>query len=126
MNRTTEAGGPFHSNFQRKNKALPFDITLVNPCASSYPESAARHAGNHLTDVVESKNNTGRGSILATSFLLPITWLTCGEAGSDLHTLVKELTITRVEHRSEVHSNDSRNLVEGTGVARLRWQLYFV
>ena len=125
MNRTTEVEERFHSHLRRKNKALLSNITLVNSCASSYPESVARHAGKHLAGEVESKNNTGRGSIIATYFLLPITWSTCVEAGSDVHTHIKEINITRVEHGLEVPSNDSRNLAEATPVARLRWRFFF-
>ena len=39
---------------------------------------------------------------------------TCGEAGSDVHALIKELAIRRVEHRSEAHSNESQHVAEGT------------
>ena len=51
---------------------------------------------------------------------------TCGEVGSDVHALIKELAIRRVEHRSETHSNESQHLVEATEVARLRWRFSFV
>ena len=51
---------------------------------------------------------------------------TCGEVGSDVHALVKELAIKRVEHRSETYSNESQNLAEGTEVARLRRRFSFV
>ena len=42
---------------------------------------------------------------------------TCGEVGSDVHALIKELAIRRVQHRSETHSNESHHLAEGTEVA---------
>ena len=45
---------------------------------------------------------------------------TCGEVGSDVHALIKELAIRRAEHRSETHSN------KGTEVARLRRRFSFV
>ena len=51
---------------------------------------------------------------------------TCGEVGSDLHALIKELAIRRVQHRSETHSNESQHLAEGTEVARLRRRFSFV
>ena len=51
---------------------------------------------------------------------------TCGEVGSDVHALIKELIIRRVEHRSEIHSNESQHLAEGTEVARLRRRFSFV
>ena len=51
---------------------------------------------------------------------------TCGEVGSDVHDLTKELAIRWVEHRSDTHSNESQHLVEGTEVARLRRRFSFV
>ena len=50
---------------------------------------------------------------------------TCGEVGSDVHALIKELAIRQVEHRSEIHSNESQHLAEGTEVARLRRRFSF-
>ena len=44
---------------------------------------------------------------------------TCGEVGSDVHALIKELAIRRVEPRSEIHSNESQHPAKGTEVARL-------
>ena len=51
---------------------------------------------------------------------------TCGDVGSDVHALIKELAIRRVQHRSETYSNESQHLAEGTEVARLRRQFSFV
>ena len=51
---------------------------------------------------------------------------TCGDVGSDVHALVKELAIRRVQHRSETYSNESQHLAEGTEVARLRRRFSFV
>ena len=51
---------------------------------------------------------------------------TCGDVGSDVHALIKELTIRRVQHRSETYSNESQHLAEGTEVARLRRRFSFV
>ena len=52
------------------------------------------------------------------------TW---GDVGSDVHALIKELAIRRVQHnRSETYSNDSQHLAEGTEVARLRRRFSFV
>ena len=51
---------------------------------------------------------------------------TCGEVGSDVHVLIKELAIRRVQHRSETHSNESQHLAEGTEGARLRRRFSFV
>ena len=51
---------------------------------------------------------------------------TSGEVGSDVHALIKELAIRRVEHRSEIHSNESQHLAEGAEVARLRRRFSFV
>ena len=50
----------------------------------------------------------------------------CGDVGSDVHALIKELAIRRVQHRSETYSNDSQHLAEGTEVARLRRRFSFV
>ena len=52
--------------------------------------------------------------------------LTCGDVGSDVHALIKELAIRRVQHRSETHSNESQHLAEGTEGARLRRRFSFV
>ena len=51
---------------------------------------------------------------------------TCGDVGSDVHALIKELTIRRVQHRSETYSNESQHLAKGTEVARLRRRFSFV
>ena len=51
---------------------------------------------------------------------------TCGEVGSDVHALIKELAIGRIEHRSETRSNESQHLAEGAEVARLWRRLSFV
>ena len=51
---------------------------------------------------------------------------TCGDVGSDVHGLIKELAIRRVQHRSETYSNESQHLVEGTEVARLWRRFSFV
>ena len=57
---------------------------------------------------------------------LPLAMSTCGEVVSDVHALIKELAIRRVEYGSETHSNESQHLVEGTEVARLRRRFSFV
>ena len=51
---------------------------------------------------------------------------TCGDVGSDVHALIKELAIRRVRHRSETYSNESQHLAEGTEVARLRRRFSFI
>ena len=51
---------------------------------------------------------------------------TCGDVGSDVHALIKELAIRRVQHRSKTYSNESQHLAEGTEVARLRRRFSFV
>ena len=84
------------------------------------------HKHTHLADAVERKKNKYRGSFPATYSLLPLAMSTCGEVGSDLHALIKELAIRRVQHRSETHSNESQHLAEGTEVARLRRRFSFV
>ena len=126
MDITTEAGALFDNHPRPKNKALLLDITTVNPCADSNLGNAARHVGKHLADAVERKQNKYRGSFTATYSPLPLAMLTCGEVGSDVHALIKELAIRRVQHRSETHSNESQHLAEGTEVARLRRRFSFV
>ena len=93
MDITTEAGVLFDDNPRLENKALLLDITIVNPCAGSNLGNAARHVGKHLADAVERKKNRHRGSFPATYFLLPLAMSTCGEVGSDVHALIKELAI---------------------------------
>ena len=51
---------------------------------------------------------------------------TYGEVGSDLHALIKEFALRRVQHRSDTHSNESQHLAEGTEVARLRRRFSFL
>ena len=126
MDITTEAEALFDNHPRLKNKALLLDITIVNPCAGSNLGNAARHVGKHLADAVERKKYKYRGSFPATYSLLPLAMSTCGEVGSDVHALIKELAIRRVQHRSGTHSNESQHLAEGTEVARLRRRFSFV
>ena len=120
-------GGALFDNHPRlKNKALLLDITIVNPCAGSNLGNAACYVGRHLADAVERKKNKYRGSFPATYSLLPLAMSTCGEVGSDVHALIKELAIRRVQHGSETHSNECQHLAEGTDVARLRRRFSFV
>ena len=107
MDITTEAKALFGNHPRLKNKVLLLDITIVNPCAGSNPGNAARHLGKHLAGAVEWKKNKYRGSFPATYSLLPLAMSTCGEVDSDVHALMKELAISRVEHRSETHFNES-------------------
>ena len=126
MDITTEAEALFDNHPRLKNKALLLDTTIVNPCADFSLGNAVRHVGKDLADAVERKKNKYRDSFPATYSLLPLAMSTCGEVGSDVHALIKELAIRRVEHRSETHSNESQHLAEGTEVARLRRRFSFV
>ena len=81
-----------------KNKALLLDITIVNPCASSNLENAARHAGKYLADAVERGKNKS-GLVSRTNSLLSLAMSTCDEICSDVHALIKEFAIRLVEHR---------------------------
>ena len=126
MDIATEARVLFNNHPRLKDRALPLDITIVNPCASSNLGNAAHHVGKHLADTVERKKNKYRGSFPATYSLLPIAMSTCGEVGSDAHALIKELAIRWVKHRSETHSNESQHLAEGTEVVHLRRRFSFV
>ena len=123
---TTEAGALFDNHPRLKNKALLLGITIVNPCAGSNLGNAARHVGKHLADAVEREKNKYRGSFPATYSLLPLAMSTCGDVGSGVHALIKELAIRRVQHRSETYSNESQHLADGTEVARLRRRFSFV
>ena len=116
----------FDNHPRRKNKAFLLGITIVNPCAGSSLENAARHVERHLADAVEREKNKHRGSFAATHSLLPLAMSTCGEVGSDVDALLKELAIRLVELRSDTHTNESQHLAEGTEVARLRRRFSFV
>ena len=48
--------------------------------------------------------NKYRGSFPATYSLLPLAMLACDDVRSDVHALIKELAIRRVQHRSETYS----------------------
>ena len=63
-------------------------------------------------------HNKYRGSFPATYSLLPLAMSTCDDIGLDVHALIKELAIRRVQHRSETFSNESQHLAEGAEVAR--------
>ena len=104
---TTEAGALFDNHPRLKNKALLLDITVVNPCAVSNLGNAGHLVGKHLADVVERKKNKYRGLFPVTYSLLPLAMSTCGDVGSDVHALIKELASRRVQHRSETYSIES-------------------
>ena len=107
----TMGAGALFDNYPRlKNKELLLDIAIVNPCTGSNLGNAARLLEKHLADAVERKKNKYRGSFPATYSPLPLAMSTCDKVGSDVHALTKELAITRVEHRSETHSNESQHL----------------
>ena len=125
MDITTEVGALFDNHPRLKNKALLLDIAIFNPCAGSNLGNSARHVGKHFADAVERKKNEYRGSFPATYSLLPLALSTCGDVGSDVHALIRELAIRRVKHRSETYSNESQHLAEGTEVARLRRRFSF-
>ena len=121
-----EVGALFNNHPRLKNKALLLDITIVNPYAGSNLGNAARHVGKHLAHAVERKKNKYRGSFPATYSLLPLAMSTCGDVGSDVHALIKELAIRRVQHRSETYSHESQHLADETEVARLWRRFSFV
>ena len=126
MDITTEAGALFDNQPRRINKISLLDVTIVNPCACSYLDNAARHAGHHFGDAVERKKNKYWGSFSANNSFLSLAISTCGEVGSDVHALIKELAIRRGGHRSEKRSNESQHLAQETEVARLRRRFSFV
>ena len=92
-------------------------------------EILGRSLGSHDATELFGGMCHGNGcqqEIPATYSLLPLAMLTCGDVGSDVHALIKELAIRWIQHRSETYSNDSQHLVEGTEVARLRRRFSFV
>ena len=119
MDITTEVGALFGNHSSRKNRAPLLNITIINPCAISNLENEARHAGKHLIDAAKRKKNKFWCSLPATYSLLPLAMSTCGEVGSDVHALTRELAIRRVEHTSEIHSTESQHLAKGTEVGRI-------
>lgn len=52
--------------------------------------------------------------------------MSCGEVGSDVHTIIKELAIKRAKHSSVLYSDELRNLAEGTEIVRLTQRFSFV
>ena len=122
----TEEGALFDNHPRLRNKALLLDINIVNPCAGANLGNIARYVGKHLADTVERKKNKHQGSFPTTYSFLLLAMSTCGEVGSDVHALIKELAIRRVKHRSETRSNEFQRLEEGAEVARLRRRLSFV
>ena len=92
----TEAGALFDNHPRLRNKAILLDIIIVNPCAGANLGNAARHVGKHLADTVERKKNKYQGSFPPTYSFLLLAMSTCGEVGSDVHALIKELAIRRV------------------------------
>ena len=126
MDITTEVGALLDSHHRRKNKVLLFDITIVNPCASFNLESEACHTRTHHADAIEGTKNKYLGSSPVTYSLVRVAMSTYCEADSDVHALLLDLGIRRVQHKPEMHSNESQHLAEGTEVARLWWQPSFV
>ena len=112
---TTEAGALFDSHPRLKNKALLLDIIIVNQC-----RECSTPCTKHLAGAVEREKTKYRGSFPAIYSLLSLAISTCGNVGSDVHGLIKELAIRRAEHRSETYSDESQHLAEGTEVSRLR------
>ena len=107
---TTEAGALFDDHPRSKNKALLLDITILNPCPISNLKNVALHTGNHVANAVDQRNNKYRGSFPATYSFLPHVKLTYGEIGSDLHALVKKLTIRQIEHTGRRYTPTSLNI----------------
>ena len=93
MDTKLEAGTPFDNHSRRKNEVLLVDITIVNLCTSFNLENVERHAGKHLADAVEQKEDRYRSFFAATYSLLSLAMWKCGQVGSDVHTPLKELAI---------------------------------
>ena len=86
-----------------------------------------QHATQENTSPTKSSGKK-QVSGLVPRYLLPPSsrYSTCGEFGSDVHALIKELAIIRLEHRAEMHPNESPHLAKGSEVARLRRIFCFV
>ena len=107
MDTTTEAGSLLDNRPRLQNKTflLVIGIAIVNPYARYDLENAARHVEKDPPDAVEQMRNKYRGSFPPTNSVLPFAMSMCDEAGSDVHALIKELAVGRVEHRSGIRSN---------------------
>ena len=90
-NLRTEVGAFLDSHTRQKNKALLLNLTIVNPFVSTNMDNAARLRGKHLADAVGRKKNTCTlsGLFHATYCILPLAMSTCGEAGPDVHAVIK-------------------------------------
>ena len=92
----------------------PHPLCLYNnSCVSSRLDNTADHARKYLRISIGAR-------FQATHSLLPLDMSTCRccEACEDVHALVKELAIRRVEHSLELHSHEAiRQLAEVTEVA---------
>ena len=123
MDITTEAGALFDNHPRLKNKGTstrhyhrqPLRRLQSGECSTPCRKTPRRRS--------RAEENKYRGSFPATYSLLPLAMSTCGGVGSDVHALIKELAIRRVQHRSETYSNKSQHLAEGTEVARL-WRRF--
>ena len=126
---TRRRDGALSLTFEWSTKHCSYSTlpSLNNPCVGFNLENAVCHAGEHLADAVEQKKNKYRGSFPATYSLLPLAVSTCGWTGSDVqYAFIKEIDIRRIEHRSEIHSNKSQHLADGTEAARLRRRFSFL
>ena len=113
-----------HQALARPLRESKVQFVVEDTCP--FRQKTPRHVGKHLADAVERKKKKYRGSFSAAYSLLPLAMSICGDVGSDVHALIKELAIRRVQHRSETYSNESQHLAEGTEVARLRRRFSFV
>ena len=104
-------GGTLRQQLPTQKKALLLDITTLTPCVSSSLENAAYHARKHHADAVEPTINKYRDSFPTTHSLFSLAMSTCDDASPDVHTLVKNLAIKRVDQRSV-----DQHLAEGTEV----------
>ena len=100
MDITTEA--LFDNHPRLKSMALLLDITIVNPCAGLQYGGCSTPCRKPARRRIRAGKKQCRGSFSATySLLIPLGVSTSGEIISDVHGLIKELAIRRVEHRSE-------------------------
>ena len=87
---------------------------IVNPCASSNLDNAARHAANHLADSIDRKNKYQDSFSVAYSVAIS----TRGEAGPDTQAPSKESAVRRANNW-KIRSDQTWFLI-----ARLRRRLF--
>ena len=76
------------------------------------------HSGRQLVNAVKRTEDKYQGTFPATYSLFPLATPTFNGVSADVHASIKELTIGRVVHRFEIHSDESRHVAHGKKGAR--------